>query len=507
MSLAANQRADMGLKARRLGIETLEQAHAFVRSNSRVCRSEGLSAHNRVLIAAGGRTVIATLFPVLGDFLSPDEIGLSDWAWNSLQLEDGGSVSITHAPPVDSLSYVRSKVFGHQLSAHAFNDIMSDVVKGNYSNIQLSSFVTACASRPLDHAEIRALTDAMVRVGETIRWDRGPIMDKHSVGGLPGNRTTPIVVAIVAACGLTIPKTSSRAITSPAGTADAMETMAPVDLDIAGMRRVVDKEGGCVAWGAAVRLSPADDMLIRVERVLDLDAEGQMIASILSKKIAAGATHLAIDLPVGPTAKIRSSEGARSLAASLKEVATCFGITSQILFTDGTQPVGRGVGPALEAIDVLAVLQGTPEAPQDLREHALLIAGSLLELGGAARDGQGVAVAEAKLKSGDAWRKFQAICEAQGGMRQPSLAPQTSEVLATRTGVIDRIDSRKLSRVAKLAGAPEDKCAGLRIHVRLGDMVVEGQPLYTVHAQTRGEIGYALDYVSANLDIVGVAAS
>jgi thymidine phosphorylase len=497
----------MALKARRLGIETLEQAHVFVRRDSHVCRAEGLSAHNRVLVSAPSSSVIATLFPVSSDFLSPEEIGVSDWAWQTLQLKDGDRVSVTHAPPVTSLSHLRSKVFGHPLSSHAFNEIMGDVVTGRYSNIQLSSFVTACAARPLNHAEICALTDAMVRAGETLRWDRPAVMDKHSVGGLPGNRTTPIVVAIVAASGLTIPKTSSRAITSPAGTADTMETMAPVNLDIALMRRVVEKEGGCIAWGGAMRLSPADDMLIRIERVLDVDAEGQMIASILSKKIAAGATHLAVDVPVGPTAKIRSHEAAHTFATSLSDVATHFGLSTKVLIADGEQPVGQGVGPALEAFDVLAVLQNQPEAPRDLREHALTIAGTLLELGGTAKAGEGKAAAEVQLQSGAAWRKFQAICEAQGGMRYPARAAQVREVIACRTGTVDRIDNRRLSRLAKLAGAPEDKAAGLRIHARVGEMVVEGQPLFTLYAETRGQIEYALEYIRANDDIVGIDVS
>src|SRR6185295_11844581 len=149
----------------------------------------------------------------------------------------------------------------------------------------------------------------------------------------------------------------SRAITSPAGTADTMETMAPVELDLVTLRRVVESEGGCVAWGGAMGLSPTDDILIRVERVLDLDGEGQLVASILSKKIAAGATHLVLDLPVGPTAKVRSRENAQSLSHTLVGVAREFGIEAQAIVSDGLQPVGRGIGPALEARDVLAVLQ------------------------------------------------------------------------------------------------------------------------------------------------------
>jgi len=490
------------LKARRLGIETLHEAHIFMRKDCPVCRSEGFASHNRVLVCHGEKSVVATLYQVAPDFLGIDEAGLSEWAWQALELAPGARVTVSHPAPLESMSQVRSKIYGHRMSAHAFDAIIADVEARRYSNIQLAAFITACASQALDHTEMRGLTAAMVNAGDTLSWDKKPIVDKHSVGGLPGNRTTPIVVAIVAAAGLTIPKTSSRAITSPSGTADMMETLAPVELDIQSMRRVVEQEGGCIVWGGAVRLSPTDDILIGVERVLDLDAEGQLVASILSKKIAAGSTHLVLDLPVGPTAKIRSHETARSLSHNLVRVAHEFGIEARAIVTDGTQPVGRGIGPALEARDVLSVLKGDANAPDDLREHALALAGNLLELGGIAN---GRMMAAEILGSGKAWAKFQRICEAQGGMHEPPMAPYTHAVNADRTGIVDRIDNRRLSKVAKLAGAPDDKAAGLEIHVRLGARVAEGEPVYTIHAQSPGELNYALGFARDNKDIVGIA--
>jgi len=196
----------------------------------------------------------------------------------------------------------------------------------------------------------------MIDAGSRLSWPHDIVVDKHCVGGLPGNRTTPIVVAIAAACGLIIPKTSSRAITSPAGTADTMETLTEVSLSLDDMRRVVDREGGCIVWGGSMNLSPADDILIRVERPLDFDSEGQMVASVLSKKLSAGSTHLVIDIPVGPTAKVRSTVMADSLALRLTQVGEALGLTLRVRQTDGTQPIGRGIGPSLEALDVLAVL-------------------------------------------------------------------------------------------------------------------------------------------------------
>jgi thymidine phosphorylase len=305
-----------------------------------------------------------------------------------------------------------------------------------------------------------------------------------------------LVVAIVAAHGLIIPKTSSRAITSPAGTADTMETLAPVDLTVRDIRRVVERESGCVVWGGAVSLSPADDVIIRVERALDIDAEGQLVASVMSKKIAAGSSHLVLDIPVGETAKVRSAGAAKALSARLATVASAFGLKAMTFLTDGSQPVGRGIGPALEARDVLAVLQRRQDAPADLLARACTLAGGLLELGGLASPGMGSAFAAETVADGRAWAKFQRICEAQGGMRVPPIARHQSPLLAPEAGVIESIDNRRIAKLAKLAGAPASKAAGVEMHVRLAAQVAAGEPLCTLHSETAGELRYALDYMA-----------
>jgi thymidine phosphorylase len=489
------------LRARRLGIETHHEAIAFAHKDCPVCRAEGFASHARIRLTRGRRSIIATLYQITSDLLPAGEIGLSESAWSRLGPADGEEIAVSHPPVVESFGAVRGKVYGHRLQAHAADGIVKDVLAGRYSDLQLSSFLTACAARPLDFAETVALTAAMANAGNRLSWPVRPVMDKHCIGGLPSNRTTPILVAIVAACGFTIPKTSSRAITSPAGTADAMETMAPVALDLTSMRRVVEREGGCVVWGGTVRLSPVDDLLIRVERALDLDNGGQLVASVLSKKIAAGATHLLIDMPVGDTAKVRSQEDAAMLQKRLLDVAAAFGIDATVVTTDGNQPIGRRIGPALEALDVLAVLRGDADAPIDLRERALALAGALLELGGMAA-GRGEAMAHSALASGRAWKKFQNICEAQGGMREPPVAKQTRPVVAKTEGQVCRIDNRRLARLAKLAGAPDAKAAGVELLVRVDDYVAAKQPLLTVHAETGGELAYAMDYLAANANIV-----
>jgi thymidine phosphorylase len=466
-----------------------------------VCRSEGFAAHTRVLLTHGQRSVIATLYQVTTDLIAHDQAALSEAAWLRLKLQDGDHVTVTHPAPVDSLSHLRSRIYGNDLDERGFRAIIQDIVDGAYSDIHISSFVTACSARPLQHGEVLALTRAMVDVGERMMWDADVVVDKHSIGGLPGNRTTPIVVAIAASLGLVMPKTSSRAITSPAGTADTMETMAPVELDTAAIRRVVEREGGCIVWGGSVRLSPADDVLIRIERALDIDAEGQMIASVLSKKVAAGSTHIVLDLPLGRTAKVRTREAADRLSHGLSAVGSAFGLRTVCVVSDGSQPVGRGIGPALEARDVLAVLRGAPDAPIDLRRRALSLAGALVELAGLTPH-DGARLAGEVLDDGRAWEKFQRICEAQGGMRTPPTSRQQRPLLASNSGSVQSIDNRHIARLAKLAGAPDGKAAGVELHVKLGDPVFTGQPLCTLHADAPGELAYAFEYASKTPGII-----
>ena len=504
MALTTSSHSQQSLRARRLGLHAQHDAIVLMHTDSHVCRSEGLSARSQVLVAAGKRAVLATLYQVSSDLIAIDQVGLSEGAWQRLGVSDGDRLAVRHPDPVESLSRMRHRIYGHRLDSAALSAIMSDIVGGRYSDVHLAAFVTACAALPLDERETIELTRVMVDVGDRLSWQSTPILDKHSVGGLPGNRTTPIIVAIVAAHGLVMPKTSSRAITSPAGTADVMETLAPIDLDLPHIRRVIEQESGCIVWGGSVGLSPADDILIRIERALDLDTEGQLIASVLSKKVAAGSTHLVLDLPVGPTAKVRSTEAAEVLSQRLVEIASGFGLETRVIVSDGMQPVGRGIGPALEARDVLSVLQGAIDAPDDLRTRSCKLAGILLELGGRAANGMGELLARATLADGRAWAKFQRICEAQGGMRIPGTAKHRHPLLAARDGQVVRMDNRKLARLAKLAGAPNSKAAGLEFHVKLGQVVAAGDSICTVQAESRGELDYALDYAGIHADIVEV---
>lgn len=480
-----------------LGIDTSEQSVLYLHKTSVVCRSEGFSAQSRICVTLNDRRLIAVLNMVDGPILTENQASLSTSAWQRLRAREGDTILLSHPNYLESQDLICQKINGTPLTQANMETIIGDLVAGNLPDIHIAGFLTACANGNLSRPEILSLTKAMITAGNRVTWPSSIVVDKHCVGGLPGNRTSMIIIPIVTAFGLMMPKTSSRAITSPSGTADTMEVLAPVELDLNTIQRIVEQERGCIAWGGSVGLSPADDLFIRVEKPLNIDSDGQLIASVLSKKIAAGSTHVVIDIPIGPTAKISSLFQAIRLKYRLLSTAQKLGVTLNVIFSDGKQPVGRGIGPALEARDVLAVLRNEAEAPQDLRDRALTLAGHVLEFSPKVKKGTGKTLATTILDTGQAFNKFQAICDAQGGMRDlPPKASYTYVVVAPDAGEISHINNHHINTVAKLAGAPKSISAGIELLTPLHRRVSAKQPLYIIHAETKTELEYAINYVN-----------
>lgn len=480
------------LKLRRLAIDTHRENVAYLNRACTQFRVEEFQALSKIEIKNDGRRILAVL-NIVDDpgLLGPDELGLSAEAFRAFGLPEGSAVSVEHPRPVDSLEAVRGKIQGRQLNAAEYAAIIRDVAGLRYSKMEIAAFLVACAAF-MTTDEVLGLTKAMAAVGQRLDWGPKLVVDKHCIGGIPGNRTSMIVVPIVMAHGLTIPKTSSRAITSPAGTADTMAVLARVDIPMDEMRAIVDRIGGCLVWGGRVNLSPADDVLIAVERPLGIDTREQMVASIMSKKFAAGASHLVLDIPVGPTAKVRSTEDAIHLRKLFEYVAGELGINLEIRVTDGSQPIGRGIGPLLEAREVLSVLRNEPEAPDDLRQRSLLLAGALIETDRGVRGGQGISRARELLESGAAMRAMEKLILAQGptsaALEPTSLA---TEVTAPRDGVVRAIDCLRIARIARMAGAPAFSAAGIYLLRKMGEPVRQGEPLYRIHAGIAADLGFA----------------
>lgn len=487
------------LRVRRVAIDTHPESTAFLLRSGNRYRAEQFRALRKIEVRRNGARLLASLM-ITDDpsIVGPDEVGLGEQAFRRFGMPEGTAVRIAQATPPGSLEAVRQKVAGGALSEADIVGIVNDIAAHRYEPTELAAFVVGCAGF-MTTSETLALTRAMADAGERLEWDAPLVVDKHCVGGLPGNRTSMIVVPIVAAHGLTIPKTSSRAITSPSGTADTMEVLARVDLTAAQMKEIVAREHAVLAWGGRVNLSPADDVLISVERPLRIDTFEQMVASIVSKKLAAGSTHLLIDIPVGPTAKVRSQREAVRLRKLFEYVGREVGLVVDVLLTDGTQPVGRGIGPVLEVRDVMAVLRNDNGCPDDLRERALLLAGRILDFDPALPGGSGHARASDLLASGQALAAMERIIDAQGRHATTiDPGPLIHEVKARSSGTVAAIDCHLIARVARLAGAPMDKGAGIDLLRKVGETVRRGEPLYRIFACHTAEIEFARDLAAAD---------
>ncbi len=496
------------LRLKHLRVDTLGEHVIAIHESSIRTGSLGFNPMDRAHVmgihpvTGEKREVIGVLSFCRDQLVAPDEIGLVDQAFRDLGLPEGSMVNATLAVAPRSVDLVRAKLRGHRLEREAFDRILSDVVRHRYSRVELSMFVLGCALRGLDTQELADYTRAMIGTGERLEFGPGPIADKHCVGGIPGNRTTMVVVPILASMGLKVPKTSSRAITSSAGTADTMGVIAEVALKPPKLHEVVEKVGGCIAWGGALELAPADDILITVERPMEIDTEAQMVASILAKKKTVGATHVLIDIPVGPTAKVRSLTAAEHLRSMFRAVAEQIDLKLSVITTEARGPIGRGIGPRLEAMDVLSVLKREPGAPMDLREKSLYLAARLLELTGVVPATHGYRAAQQALDSGAAFRKFEEIVAAQGAGELPAEAPYRCSVKAPADGRIREVDCWEIARVAKRAGAPANLSAGVRLLHGIGEVVGKDEDLIEIHAESPEQLEFARDYAQTHPQIV-----
>lgn len=506
MAVARSSRPQ--LKIRRIKLDTGRENVVVISSRSKALRAEVFRGFSRVELRTGAKSLLATLLLTDDGLVGVDEIGMAEPAFRRFAESAGTLVTVAPAVRPASLDAVRAKIQGRSFNASEIAAIIDDVTHYRYSDMEIAAFLVGSASF-MTSDELLALSQAMAQAGTQLTWDRPIVVDKHCIGGIPGNRTSMIVVPIVAAHGLTIPKTSSRAITSPAGTADTMEVLARVDLGVDEMKQVVQTCNGCLVWGGHVNLSPADDILISVERPLSLDTREQMVASIMSKKIAAGATHLLIDLPVGPSAKLATAMEAMRLRKLFEFVGDHFGIAVEVITTDGRQPIGNGIGPVLEAQDVMAVLRNEPDAPRDLREKSLRLAAHLIDCDPQLRGGTGYARARELLDSGAALRQMHKIIDAQGPSGcSTDLGALTADIKAPRDGVVEAIDCLCLNRLARSAGAPLDKGAGIKLFKKIGDRVVQGEPLYRIHAFDDSQFDLAVaSAATANGYVIGLRSA
>jgi AMP phosphorylase len=436
---------------------------------------------------------IISIVDIATGLLKKDEIAVSNEIVKALKLREDELIDINIAPHPESINLIYKKLKCHPLNEKELKKIISDIVKNALTEPEIAYFVSAMYKCGMSIEEVKYLIKATIDTGKKLKL-RGKIADKHGIGGIAGNRTTPIIVAICASAGLTIPKTSSRAITSAAGTADVIEAVAKVEFSIPQLYKIIKKTKACIVWGGSLGLAPADDKIIQIERLLNLDPEPQLLASILSKKLSVGSEYVLIDIPYGKSAKVLKNK-ALHLKKRFEKLARYFNLNIKCVLTDGSQPIGNGIGPVLEIRDLLAILRQEPNRPLDLEKKSLMLAALLLEMTGKAKKRKSKEMAKKILQSGKAFKKFQEIIKAQGGSLSNGklkLGSFSKEIKASRTGRIMEIDNKKINFLARLLGCPADKRAGIYLYKHKNSKVKKGTTLMTFYAESEEKLKEAL---------------
>lgn len=481
--------ASQRLRLRRVPVSTGLERVAYLPMHSAVLSAADYLGGSKVDLLADGKSLSVQIHGLdSATLLAADEIGLSEEAFAHWNVAEGAEIALRRTPSPASRQALIKKVQGHELGEAEYDMLLRDIIEGRYTDGEISAFLVS-ATRGLSDAEVIALAKVRTRFTPTLHWDRPIVVDKHSMGGVPGSRITLLVVPIVAAHGMAMPKTSSRAITSAAGTADAMEAVARVDLTVEDVQRCVEQAGACIAWNGRLNHSVVDDVMNAITRPLGIDSNRWSVASILSKKLTAGSTHVVVDIPYGPRTKLKTQAHARELGDLFERVGAGLGLTVVAFATDGSRPIGRGIGPSLEVRDVRQVLDNDPTAPQDLRDKAVFFAGQILAWDPAVGSIEaGRELAASLLSSGAARAAFERIIDAQGRKNPALPGKMTYAVHANAEGRVTELDGWRIGEIARRAGAPLDKTAGIDLSVRQGDSVTEGQVLYVIHGSNAADL-------------------
>jgi putative thymidine phosphorylase len=457
----------------------------------------GIHEHDRVSIerlSSNNNEEFSTTVDIVEKIIEEDEIGISSEIKESFNLRDGQKVDVNLADSPKSLDYIRKKIDNKELSKEEINEIIKDIVNNSLSDPEVAMFVSGMYENKMNFRETVDLIESFVESGEKLSFKGKYVVDKHCIGGIPGNRTTPIVVSICAAAGLIFPKTSSKAITSAAGTADVINAIAKIDFSKEELNKIIKKTGGFMIWGGSLELVPADSKIIRIEKMLKIDPRDQLIASILSKKLAVGSKYILIDIPYGKNAKV-NKKNALKLKKSFERFGKYFKLKLRVVLTKGGEPIGNGVGPFLELVDIIKVLNPVEKGPEDLEKKSIFLAGQILEMTNKAKKGEGARMAEKILYSGKAFDKFIQIIKAQeGSIKKIEFGRFKKDILSKNKGEISEIDNIKINQLARVAGCPMDKSSGLYIYFHVGHKIKRGDKLLTIYAESKARLNEAIRY-------------
>ena len=406
-----------------------------------------------------------------------------------------------------AVDIIARKRDGMALNAEEIDYFVQGFTQGAIPDYQVAAWLMAILLRGMDRQETIDLTMSMARSGDQLDLQEiAPfVVDKHSTGGV-GDKTTLVVAPLVAAAGVCVGKMSGRGLGFTGGTLDKLESIQGYRSDLTEDEfRTQLASVGVVVTGQSGDLAPADGKLYALRDVTATVGSLPLIASsIMSKKIAAGANGIVLDVKVGHGAFMRTEEEAGALAALMVDIGRRMGRRVRAVISDMNQPLGRAIGNALELEEALETLQG--RGPVDFREHCLTVASQMLQLTGQAQD-----EAETRsqlidlIKSRQAFAKFREWIAAQQGDLQivddPGLLPMARfqrVIPAPRTGYVAGINAREVGLTSMLLGGGRakkgdqiDHAVGIILHAKSGERIAEGQPLLTIHANDEGKLAGA----------------
>jgi len=417
-----------------------------------------------------------------------------------------------------TIDLILKKRDGEELSNSEIEWFVQNFTSGNIPDYQIAAMSMAIFFRGMTARETTDLTIAMANSGDTLDLSDlipGVVVDKHSTGGV-GDKTTLVLAPIVSACGVVVAKISGRGLGHGGGTLDKLEAIPGLQIQLTSDQfRTQIKETGIVVAGQSASLAPADGKLYKIRDVTGTVASNALIASsIMSKKFAAGAQAIVLDVKTGNGAFMTTLKDARELAELMVAIGRNSGRKTVAVISDMNQPLGYAVGNALEVKEAIETLQD--DGPPDLREHCLKMAGHMLHLSGKVDSvSAGSELASKTLKDGTAFQELLKMVSAQGGDTNYIDNPEKldkakiiSTVKSPQGGFLSRMDAINIGKAAVMLGAgrerkndPIDLAVGIVVHQKVGSRINTGDPLFTIHANNPETTNPATEEALAGIDI------
>jgi thymidine phosphorylase len=398
------------------------------------------------------------------------------------------------------LDAIKKKLTWGKLNYDEIFTIIKDISENRISDTLITYYVASSFAYETTNEEMYLTAKAMADTGVEFKWD-GIVADKHCIWWVPGNETSMIMIPLLASLGIKMPKNFSKSITSPAATGECVGVLMDISFNKKEIEQLVKKNNCCLVWWGGLELAPADDKIIRVSYPLSMQNIAKVVSSIMAKKYAMGINHSLIDIPIGPSAKVKDRKEAKIWKEKFEYVGKKLGMKVHVAITHAEQPIGNGIGAELQVREVLRVLQQHPKRPKDLEDKAIELSAKIIEMIGMAKGKKAEEIARKQIINGAAWKKMQEIIKAQHG-KNPSIKSEvlvagkfTYDVLSTKSGKIQSIDMKDLNMLARTLGCPYENKAGCYLQKKLGDKVKKGETLFTMYATDDNRINLWVQFL------------